>query len=434
MLRIVRLADPDRASILDRLCRRSSAVDPAVEQAARRIIADVRARGDEAVRELTLRFEGRTVDALEIDLDTWRREAAKVTQPVAEAIERAHSRIERFHEEEARRLRVTGFSLVDDERAHLELRVRPLARVGLYVPGGTARYPSSVLMTAVPARVAGVDQLILVTPGPCPETLLAAEVAGVDRVFAIGGAQAIAALAYGTATVPRVDKIVGPGNAYVAAAKRLVFGDVAIDQIAGPSEVLVLADARADPALCAADLLAQAEHDVDAYAVLVTSSESLAAAVADEVVTQLATLPRREIAGQALRAHGAAIVCRSLDEALAFTEAFAPEHLELLVDGGERIAERISSAGAIFIGAHTPEAAGDYLAGPNHVLPTGGSARFGSPLGVSDFLKRTSILRYTPEALVAQAKDIVTLAEAEGLSGHARAVTIRLADPGGESS
>ena len=299
--------------------------------------------------------------------------------------------------------------------------------MGLYVPGGTARYPSSVLMTAVPARAAGVQELVMVTPGPSVETLHAALVAGVDRVFPIGGAQAVAALAYGTESVPRVDKIVGPGNAYVAAAKRLVFGDVDIDQVAGPSEVLIVADAGADAALVAADLLAQAEHDTAAYAVLVTTSAALAVRVQAEVERQLASLPREAIARRAIDDNGAAVVVGSLDEAIRFAEDFAPEHLELLVEGAEAIAPRIANAGAIFVGPWTPEAAGDYLAGPNHVLPTGGSARFSSPLGVHDFVKRTSILRYEAAALRAQADDIVRLADVEGLHAHGRAVTARFA-------
>jgi histidinol dehydrogenase len=427
VLRIVRAGDPDRAAVIDRLCRRALVADPAVEAGARDTIDAVRTGGDTAVRELTQRFEGRALAALEIDRDEWHRAADRVAPDVARALARAHARIARFHEEEARRLAGCGFALTDDEGAHLELRLQPLARVGLYAPGGTARYPSSVLMTAVPARAAGVGELLLCTPGPSPETLHAARLAGVDRLFAIGGAQAIAALAYGTESVPRVDKIVGPGNAWVAAAKRLVFGDVAIDQVAGPSEVLILAGASARPDLVAADLLAQAEHDALAWPVLIALSEPLAQAVADEITNQLADLPRRAIAGRALADQGAAIVARSLDEALALAEAFAPEHLELHLEGDDLARAALArTAGAIFVGEHTPEAAGDYLAGPNHVLPTGGSARFGSPLGVHDFLKRTSLLRYAPHTLRGQAADIVRLAEVEGLAAHGRAVSRRV--------
>lgn len=421
MLRIV--DGSDRAAV-GRLLDRAAATPVAVEEGARAILAEVRARGDAAVRELTARFEGRALDGLELPRAEWERLAAETAPAVRAAIERAHARIRRFHEAEAARLRDTGFSL-DEDGCRLSLAVRPLRRAGLYVPGGTARYPSSVLMTAVPARAAGVRELFMVTPGPSAETLYAALVAGVDRVFPIGGAQAVAALAYGTESVPRVDKIVGPGNAYVAAAKRLVFGDVDIDQVAGPSEVLIVADAGADPALVAADLLAQAEHDAAAYAVVVTTSAELAMRVQAEVERQLRTLPREAIARRAIDDNGAAVVVGSIEAAIRFAEDFAPEHLELLVDGAEAIAPRIENAGAIFVGAYTPEAAGDYLAGPNHVLPTGGSARFSSPLGVHDFLKRTSILRYERAALGAQADDIVRLADVEGLHAHGRAVTAR---------
>jgi histidinol dehydrogenase len=342
---------------------------------------------------------------------------------VRAALEHARARIARFHE----RQRVLDETYtVREDGAQLELRVSPLKRVGLYVPGGTARYPSSVLMTAVPAKVAGVGEIVMVTPGPSPETLYAAKIAGVDRVFVIGGAQAVAALAYGAESVPRVDKIVGPGNAYVAEAKRQVFGAVDIDAVAGPSEILIVADAGADARLVAADLLSQAEHDADAYAILVTPSLELAVAAAAAVEKQVATLPRRAIAEESIARHGVALVVASLDEALAFAESFAPEHLELMVADPAAAAARVSTAGAMFLGAWTPEAAGDYLAGPNHVLPTGGAARYGSPLGVYDFVKRTSLLRYDEAALRAQAPDIVRLAKVEGLHAHGRAVAARL--------
>ncbi len=430
MLRIALPSDADRASLIDRLCRRALVADPQVEAAARAAIAEVRAGGDAAVRALTARFERRTVEALELDRTSWERAAAKVAPDVQAALARAERRIARFHEEEAKRLRGCGFAFTDEEGAHLALRVAPLKRVGLYAPGGSAKYPSSVLMTCVPARVAGVEEIVLASPSPSAEMLHAAKIAGVHRVFSVGGAQAIAALAYGTESVPRVDKIVGPGNAYVAAAKRLVFGDVDIDQVAGPSEVLIVADAAARPAHVAADLLAQAEHDADAYPVLVATSAALASAVAAEVEKQIATLPRAAIAEQALTRNGAAIVVASVEEALEFAEAFAPEHLELHLADADAVAERVRAAGAIFVGAHTPEAAGDYLAGPNHVLPTGGSARFGSPLGVHDFVKRTSLLRYSAATLRRQAGDIARLARVEGLDAHGRSVAVRLGDGG----
>ncbi len=348
------------------------------------------------------------------------RQAATVTGVVRRAIERAADRIARFHAPQ----RIEGYRF-EEGGARLELRVQPLERVGLYVPGGSARYPSSVLMTAVPARIAGVREIVMVTPGPSAETLAAAPVAGVHRVFAIGGAQAVAALAFGTESVPRVDKIVGPGNAWVAEAKRQLFGQVDIDAVAGPSEILVIADDSADPELVAADLLSQAEHDVEAYAVLVTTSGKLAEATARAVDAQLATLPRKEIASASIERHGVALVMRTLDEALAFADRYAPEHLELMVRDADSVAHRVQHAGAVFIGPHTPEAAGDYLAGPNHVLPTGGTARYASPLGVYDFVKRTSLLRWDAAALEAHADDIVALAEVEGLHAHGRAVTKR---------
>jgi len=424
MLRILMPEDPDRGSVLARLHDRAGAAAAEVEQAVRQVLAEVRARGDQAVRELTQRFEGRTLEALELPRPEWERQAEQTQPDVRAAIGRARDRIARFHE----RQRESGYVL-DEDGVSLELRVRPLTRVGLYVPGGSARYPSSVLMTAVPAKVAGVGEIVMVTPGPSAETLWAAKVAGVDRVFVIGGAQAVAALAYGTQSVPRVDKIVGPGNAYVAEAKRQVFGAVDIDAIAGPSEILVIADEHADPRWVAADLLSQAEHDPDAHAILVTSSASLASRVAAEVEKQVQTLPRREIAEKSLFRHGLAVVVGSLDEAIAFADHYAPEHLELMVREPHAAAARIRNAGAIFIGALTPEAAGDYLAGPNHVLPTAGAARYGSPLGVYDFVKRTSLLCYQLDGLRAHGADIVRLANVEGLQAHGRAVAVRLSEP-----
>ena len=426
-LRLLLPGDPDRQAVLSHLLWRESASAPDVLGRAQKIIDTVRRGGDRALRELTRELEGRELTEIEIGRAAWSALADRTPADVQAALARAHERIRRFHDEEAARLG-TSF-LIEDADARLGLRLVPLQRVGLYAPGGTARYPSSVLMGAAAARAAGVGELLMTTPGPSPEVLHAARVAGVDRVFALGGAQAIAAFAHGTETVPRVDKIIGPGNAYVAAAKRLVFGDVAIDQVAGPSEILILATpgGGAAPAWIAADLLSQAEHDTDAYAVLVTPSEALARAVAAEVARQLADLPRRDIAGQALAAHGAAVVVENLEEALDFAERFAPEHLELLCEDARAVAGRIRSAGALFIGPYTPEAAGDYYAGPNHVLPTGGAARFGSPLGVHDFLKRTSIIEYSARTLRAHAADIMRLAEVEGLDAHGRAVAVRTA-------
>jgi histidinol dehydrogenase len=371
------------------------------------------------VAEYTRRFDQRE-PPYEIARATWDTRAASVAPRVKEALELAASRIRAFHERQ-------GEPDVDVtlDGVRLELRVTPLARVGLYVPGGTARYPSSVLMTAIPAKVAGVAEVIMVTPGASAEALLAARLAGVDRVFELGGAQAVGALAYGTASVPRVDKIVGPGNAWVASAKRQVYGEVDIDSIAGPSEVLIIADNDANAAWVAADLLAQAEHDREARAILVTTSTSLASAVAAEVEAQLATLPRKAIAEHAISHHGAAVIVGSIDEAVAFANRYAPEHLELDIADARAVAARCTTSGAIFVGKWSSEAAGDYVAGGNHVLPTGGAARYASPLGVHDFRKRTSVIEYSREAAVAHADEIAALAAVEGLDAHGRSALRR---------
>ncbi len=426
MLRQVSSADA--TALLVRTTRMASGIDDGVAA----ILADVRTRGDAAIAEYTRHFDDRgpTDGSFEVSRARWDALAGQVARGVRDALDLAVERIRTFHE---RQHEPDVDVTLDGVR--LELRVMPLRRVGLYVPGGTARYPSSVLMTAVPAKVAGVPEIIMVTPGASPEAMLAARLAGVDRVFELGGAQAIGALAYGTATVPRVDKIVGPGNAWVASAKRQVYGEVDIDSIAGPSEVLIVADGGARAAWIAADLIAQAEHDRDARAVLVTTSAELAAAVDAELIRQLADLPRREIAEHAIREHGAAVIVASLDEAIDYANAFAPEHLELQVAEPRATAMRCTTAGAIFIGAYSSEAAGDYLAGANHVLPTGGAARYASPLGVHDFRKRTSLVEYTAAAAAAHAAPIATLATCEGLEGHGRSALMRKpqgpAAPGG---
>jgi histidinol dehydrogenase len=421
MIRVFEKSDPATAPRLEALCNRSTELSADIEIAARRVIADVRAGGDKAVRTLTATFDKRQLEALELAPGDWDALAAKVTAPVRAALEHAIARVRVFHERE----RHASYE-ISEGGVRVGSRVDPLARIGIYVPGGKARYPSTVVMTAVPARVAGVREIIMVTPGPSPETLAAARLAGVDRVFLIGGAQAIAALAYGTESVPRVDKIVGPGNAYVAAAKRLVFGDVGIDSIAGPTEVVIVADDGVDPSWIAADLLAQAEHDELAVPILVARGSSVARRVAEEVTRQLAVLPRRAIAERALADQGAIFVADDDDDIVHMVNRLAPEHAELAVRDARALAARITTAGALFLGIHTPEPVGDYIAGPSHVLPTGGSARFASPLGVSDFVKRTSIIEYDAEALAAQADDIERLTDVEDLHGHGRAVTIRV--------
>lgn len=406
--------------------KREAAAD--VETTVRAIVADVAARGDEALRQYTREFDRFDLDR--VGLRVTRGEIAAAVAAcdaaVLEALKFARDRIDAYH----RRQLPHDDRFTDALGVELGSRWTAIEAVGLYVPGGTAAYPSSVLMNAVPAKVAGVERLAMVVPAPdgvlTPLVLAAAQLAGVDEIFRIGGAQAVAALAYGTDSIVPVAKIVGPGNAYVAAAKRLVFGKVGIDMIAGPSEVLILADRTGHPDWIAADLLAQAEHDASAQAILITDDRSLAADVERAVEAQLAQLPRRDIAGAAWRDFGAVILVRDLDEALPLVNAIAPEHLEIACLDAERLSGRIRNAGAIFIGAHTPEAIGDYVGGSNHVLPTARSARFSSGLGVLDFMKRTSILKCGPEQLRALADAAIALGTAEGLDAHARSVAIRL--------
>ena len=395
-----------------------------VEQAVRAIIADVRARGDRALTELTAKYDG--VDLAKAGLRVTATEinaAEKSCDAEAlAALKLARDRIEAFHQRQ--QPRDTRFT--DPLGVELGSRWSAIEAVGLYVPGGTAAYPSSVLMNVVPARVAGVPRLVMVVPAPAPLVLAAARLAGVDEIYRIGGAQAVAALAYGTETIAPVAKIVGPGNAYVAVAKRLVFGDVGIDMIAGPSEVLILADKTGNVDWIAADLLAQAEHDASAQSVLITDDAALAAQVEKAVESQLRTLARANVAGASWRDFGAIITVGKLDDAITLVDRLAPEHLEIIAVDAEQLAARIRNAGAIFIGAHTPEVIGDYVAGSNHVLPTARSARFSSGLGVTDFMKRTSLLKCGPEQLRALGPAAITLGEAEGLSAHARSVAIRL--------
>ena len=407
-------------SALASLSRRGEQDLAKVEAPVRAILDDVKKRGDAALRELVLRFEARTLDRVVWDREAIARGARELDPKIHARLVEAADRIRRFHEKQIDR----GFRYEEDGIV-LGQRVRPVQAAGVYAPGGKARYPSSVLMSAIPAAVAGVPRIALATPRPTPEILAAAVIAGVTEIIDAGGAQAIAALAYGTESVRRVDKIVGPGNIYVACAKRLVFGTVDIDGIAGPSEILVVADDEADPRVVAADLLSQAEHDEDAYALCITLSESQARAILDETTRQLALLPRREIAEASLRNHALVLVAGALVEAARVADTLAAEHLSLQVRDPEKLLESIGAAGAAFLGDHTPEAAGDYAAGPSHVLPTGGAARFHSPLGVYDFVVRTSIVRYSKEAIHAQRGLLTDLARLEGLEAHARAVEAR---------
>ena len=402
--------------------------DPGLWAEVGRIVEEVDRWRDEALFEYTARWDGHAVTAETVEASAEERKAAaaKIPPEDREVLRLAGERIERFHKHQRRE----GWMVSDEEGVELGQRILPLERVGIYAPGGLASYPSTVLMTAIPARIAGVREIILVTPSRDgrlqPMIAAAAEIGGVNRIFKIGGAQAIAALAFGTESVPRVDKIVGPGNAYVAAAKKMVFGRVAIDMIAGPSEILIIADGTGDAAFAAADLLAQAEHDEMAGAVLLTPDESFVKTVAEEIENLLADLPRREIAARALEAFGGLVVTRNLTEAVELANRFAPEHLELMVQNPRKLLPELRNAGAIFLGSHTPEALGDYVAGPSHVLPTGGTARFSSPLGVDDFVKRTSVLSFSQKGLERYAKTAVRLAEMECLEGHGRSVRLRL--------
>ena len=427
---IRRLAVPP-FSALDPLLPRRAGSDPATRETVARILEDVFRRGDEAVREYTRRLDGVDLAPEEWALDSgaWHEALERVAPALREALTRAVDRVREYHLHQ----REEGFRLETPDGSVVGMKVIPLDRVGLYVPGGKASYPSSVIMNGVPALVAGVQEIVAVVPpaGVTDVVLAACALSGVTRVFRIGGAQAVAALAFGTATVPRVDKIVGPGNRWVAEAKRQVVGQVGIDMIAGPTEILIIADGTASPRHVAADMIAQAEHDEDATSWCVTTDVALADALPAALESALAAAPRAAIARAALERNGAVIVVPDMRDAIEVANRRAPEHLEILAEGAERIAAGVRHAGAIFLGDQTPEPVGDYLAGPSHVLPTGGTARHASPLGVYDFVKRTSVIRYTAERLAADAPAIVALAEAEGLHGHAEAVRVRSAPDGG---
>ena len=398
--------------------------DPRVTASVAAIVEDVKERGDEAVREYSLKFDG-WAGEMPVSESEWAEGAAQCDAFLLQVMKEAAQNIADFH----RRQIPQGFEVEKENGVILGQKVTPLERVGIYVPGGTAAYPSTVLMNAVPASVAGVKEIIMVTPAKegriKPEILAAAKIAGVTKIFKVGGAQAIAALAYGTQTVPAVDKITGPGNIYVATAKKLVYGQVDIDMIAGPSEILVIADESADAERAAADMLSQAEHDVLASAVMVTTSARLAELVAAEIERQLTDLPRREIAQRSIEDNGRVIVTESLDDAVEIANALAPEHLEVYTSDPFALLPRLVNAGSIFLGGYTPEPVGDYFAGPNHTLPTSGTARFSSPLSGADFVKRSSYIHYTKEALKEAGEKIAAFAESEGLQAHANAVRIR---------
>ena len=408
--------------ILNRDIRAEADVDAAVEE----ILRDVRTRGDEALRDCTRRFDGAEIGALEISPSELEAAREAVGPDFLTTLEMAAENIRRFHARQVHQ----DFVLADRPGIVMGQRYTPIQKVGICVPRSPEAFPSTILMNVIPAHIAGVEEIVLVTPPDAggsvsPAALAAASIAGATRVFRVGGAQAVAALAYGTESIPRVDKIVGPGGIFVATAKRKVFGQVAIDMIAGPSEILVLSDGKSDPAWVAADLLSQAEHDVRASAVLVTDSQTLAAAVQAEVERQLVLLPRCDVARRAIEENSKILVTDSLDQALEAANAIAPEHLELCVDDPFALLPRVRNAGSIFLGRTAPEALGDYFAGPNHTLPTSGTARFSSPLGVDDFVKRSSFLYYDQSALAPVAERIADFARREGLEAHARSVLIR---------
>ena len=422
MIRILRMDEISEAEIFE---RNDSAAD--VSDIVAGIVADVRARGDAALLEYTERFDHAVLRSLQVSKEEFDEAMALVDPRMQAVLKKAAASIRAFHNEQRR----SGFILNDRKGVVMGQKVLPLERVGIYVPGGTATYPSTVLMDSIPAKIAGVKELMITTPpgrdGKVnPVILAAARIAGVDRVFKVGGAQAVAALAYGTESIPKADKIVGPGNAFVTEAKRQIFGVAAIDMIAGPSEILIVADAKTDPAYAAADLLSQAEHDKNASAVLITDSEALARQVQAELEKQLALLPREGIARASIEARGKIILTRDIESAIATANRLAPEHLELSLDQPFDYLDAVQNAGSVFLGRSCPEALGDYMAGPNHTLPTAGTARFSSPLSVDDFVKKIQYTYFSAEAFRDVAPDVVFFARQEGLEAHARSALVRL--------
>jgi histidinol dehydrogenase len=427
MIEIIEIGSSDSVERLLSVLGRTDGLDSDILVRADAIVRDVRLRGDAALIDYTARFDGLSIEARDLrasqeEIDAL---AGSVDHALVDAMRQAIANIHGYHENQL----IRDWEIERANGVRLGQRVRPLEIVGLYVPGGTAAYPSTVMMNAIPAIVAGVDRIVVATPptqfSRNPVIAAVLKELGLSEVYTIGGAQAIAALAHGTATIPRVDKIVGPGNQYVAAAKKLLYGVVAIDSIAGPSEIVVIADDSARPDFIAADLLSQAEHSEDAASILVTTSKGLAEAVRKEIIIQTETLSRKATISRSLERYGALIVVDSLDAACSLVDRIAPEHVEVITSDAEAVADRLRHAGAIFIGQYSPEAVGDYFAGTNHVLPTGGTARFSSALGVYDFQKRTSIIRYSQKALEESASSIDLLARAEGFDAHARSVTIR---------
>lgn len=413
-------------ALIENLKKRAGEADQKIVDIVSTIIRNVKENGDDAVREYTVRFDGSVPKKTVITKEELQSYLDMVDDDFKSAIIKAKDNIYDFHLRQAQQSWMT----TKENGVIMGQRVRGLHRVGIYVPGGTAAYPSSVLMNAVPAKIAGVKEIIMVTPpgkdgNPNPNIMAAAAVAGVDKVFMVGGAQAVAALAYGTERIPKVDKIVGPGNIFVATAKKLLYGIVDIDMVAGPSEILIVADKTADPSFIAADLMSQAEHDKLASAILLTTSADLARATLHEIDKQIKDLERQNIIEESLENYGEIIVCESLDQAISFANELAPEHLELCVSEPLKYIGKVDNAGSVFLGNFSPEPLGDYFAGPNHVLPTSGTARFFSPLGVDSFVKKSSFIYYTPQELSKAKDDIITLAESEGLTAHANSISVR---------
>lgn len=427
-MQIIKANAAEFEDFFHRLRRRGGAFTPELLATVMEIVRDVAARGDAALFDYTAKFDRYELTAATVEVtEEEKKEALSRVRPEdLDVISLAAYRIEKYHKNQT----AQSWLVNDEEGVEVGQRILPLQRIGIYAPGGKAVYPSTILMAAIPARIAGVEEIILVTPAKDgklnPLIAAAAKVSGVHRIFKIGGAQAIAALAYGTETIPKVDKIVGPGNAYVAAAKKLVFGQVDIDMIAGPSEVVVIADKTANASFAAADLLAQLEHDEMAAAVLFTPEENLAQEVSQEVARQLQTLSRTAILEKSRSRYGAIIVTADIEQAIELSNIFAPEHLELMVEDPAAALSRVRNAGSVFLGSFTPEALGDYMAGTNHILPTEGTARFSSPLGVYDFVKRMSVLRFSPEALNKLGRQTAHFARIEGLDAHANSVDVRL--------
>ncbi len=421
MIRIFRLDEMNRDEVFAREEHKTD-----VSGAVRDIISDVRERGDEALFEYARKFDRVSIDSLRVSEEEIDR-AVEDTEPEFKRIlERAAANIKAFHSRQVR----TGFAVSMENGVVLGQKIEPIERVGLYVPGGTAAYPSSVLMNAIPAKIAGVQEIVMCTPPqkdgtPNPNIIAAAKLAGVDRIFLMGGAQAVAAMAYGTETVPKVDKIVGPGNIFVATAKKLLYGTVDIDMIAGPSEILIVADKTANPKFLAADLMSQAEHDKLASAILLTDSAELAEQTKAEIARQSATLARKEIIDASLDNFGAIIVCSDIAQVIDFANELAPEHLEVCCANPMEYVGKLDNAGSVFLGNYSPEPLGDYFAGPNHVLPTSGTARFFSPLSVDSFIKKSSFIYYTEDALRADAQDVIRFADTEGLTAHANSIKVR---------